>query len=47
MASKEGWGDLRQLILPFYNKGKEKPLYLFRFLHLLNVKYFKSYVSSG
>ncbi len=24
MASKEGWGDLRQLILPFYNKGKEK-----------------------
>ena len=31
MASKEGWGDLRQLILPFYNKGKEKLVYLFIF----------------
>ena len=35
MASEEGWVDLRQLILPFYNKGKEKPLYLFMFSSLI------------
>ena len=31
MAFRGNWVDLRQLILPFYNKGKEKLIYLFMF----------------